>query len=79
MDNSLNYWLAQLLILVFYVMTLLIYNRARKEYIGGKIGAAINLIMGFLLVLFLSDLADYFLLLSPAPVMRILSRSSKSC
>jgi len=63
MDNSLNYWLAQLLILVFYVMTLLIYNRARKEYIGGKIGAAINLIMGFLLVLFLSDLADYFLLL----------------
>jgi len=63
MDNGLNYWLAQLLILVFYVMTLLIYNRARNEYIGGKIGAAINLIMGFLLVLFLSDLADYFLLL----------------
>jgi serine/threonine-protein kinase len=51
MDNGLNYWLAQLLILVFYVMTLLIYNRARNEYIGGKIGAAINLIMGFLLVL----------------------------
>ncbi len=63
MDNGLNYWLAQLLILVFYIMTLLIYNRARNEYIGGKIGAAINLIMGFLLVLFLSDLADYFLLL----------------
>ena len=63
MDNSLNYWLAQLLILVFYVMTLLIYNRARNEYIGGKIGAAINLIMGFLLVLFLSDLTDYFLVL----------------
>jgi len=63
MDNGLNYWLAQLLILVFYVMTLLIYNRARNEYIGGKIGAAINLIMGFLLVLFLSDLVDYFLLL----------------
>ena len=63
MDNGLNYWLAQLLILVFYIMTLLIYNRARNEYIGGKIGAAINLIMGFLLILFLSDLADYFLLL----------------
>ena len=63
MDNSLNYWLAQLLILVFYIMTLLIYNRARNEYIGGKIGAAINLIMGFLLILFLSDLVDYFLFL----------------
>jgi len=63
MDNGLNYWLAQLLILVFYIMTLLIYNRARNEYTGGKIGAAINLIMGFLLILFLSDLVDYFLLL----------------
>ena len=63
MNNGLNYWLAQLLILVFYIMTLLIYNRARNEYTGGKIGAAINLIMGFLLILFLSDLVDYFLLL----------------
>jgi tRNA A-37 threonylcarbamoyl transferase component Bud32 len=63
MENSLNYWLAQLLILVFYITTLLIYNRARNEYIGGKIGAAINLIMGFLLILFLSDLVDYFMLL----------------
>ena len=63
MDNSLNFWMAQLLILVFYIMTLLIYNRARNEYIGGKIGAAINLIMGFLLILFISDLVDYFLLI----------------
>lgn len=60
MDNMFDYWLAQLLILVFYIMTLLIYNRARNEYIGGKIGAAINLIMVFLLVLFLSDVVDYF-------------------
>ena len=60
MDSGFNYWLAQLLILVFYIMTLLIYNRARNEYIGGKIGAAINLIMLFLLVLFLSDVVDYF-------------------
>lgn len=64
MDNGLNYWLAQLLILVFYVLTMLIYIRARNEYIGGKIGAAINLIMGFLLILFLSDLVDYFLILA---------------
>ncbi len=60
MDKIFDYWLAQLLILVFYIMTLLIYNRARNEYTGGKIGAAINLIMVFLLVLFLSDVVDYF-------------------
>ena len=60
MDKMFDYWLAQLLILVFYIMTLLIYLRARNEYIGGKIGAAINLIMVFLLVLFLSDIVDYF-------------------
>jgi tRNA A-37 threonylcarbamoyl transferase component Bud32 len=60
MDNIFDYWLAQLLILVFYIMTLLIYNRAKNEYIGGKIGAAVNLIMVFLLVLFFSDVVDYF-------------------
>ena len=85
MDNGLNYWLAQLLILVFYIMTLLIYNRARNEYIGGKIGAAINLIMGFLLVLFLSDLADYFLLLilpghaDSVQIVKILLRLAAIC
>ena len=63
MDNQLNFWMAQVLILVFYIMTLFIYNRARNEYIGGKIGAAINLIMGFLLILFISDVVDYFLVL----------------
>lgn len=60
MGEVFNYWLAQLLILVFYIMTLLVYLRARNEYIGGKIGAAINLILIFLLVLFLSDIVDYF-------------------
>ena len=48
METSYNYWLAQLLILVFYIMTLIIYNRAKNEYVGGKIGAAIKLIMIFL-------------------------------
>ena len=38
-------WIAQAFILVLYVITLVIYNRAKKEYVGGKIGAAINLIM----------------------------------
>ncbi len=60
MGANLNYWMAQLLILVFYIMTLVIYSRARNEYIGGKIGSAINLILLFLLVLFLSDIVDYF-------------------
>lgn len=60
MEANLNYWMAQLLILVFYIMTLVIYSRARNEYIGGKIGYAINLILLFLLVLFLSDIVDYF-------------------
>jgi len=85
MDNHLNYWMAQLLILVFYIMTLLIYNRARNEYIGGKIGAAINLIMGFLLVLFLSDVADYFLVLilssdeDTIQIIKILLRLTAIC
>ncbi len=60
METNLNYWMAQLLILVFYVMTLVIYSRARNEYVGGKIGNAINLIMLFLIVLFVSDIVDYF-------------------
>jgi len=60
MEINLNYWMAQLLILVFYIITLVIYSRARNEYIGGKIGNAINLILLFLIVLFLSDIVDYF-------------------
>jgi serine/threonine protein kinase len=63
MKGSMDYWLAQSLSLVFYIITLVIYNRARKEYVGGKIGAAIKLIMVFLAVLFLSDFVDYFFIL----------------
>ncbi|MBU0985611.1 MAG: serine/threonine protein kinase, partial [Proteobacteria bacterium] len=36
------------------------YNQARKEYVGGKIATAINLIMVFLIILLLSDFVDYF-------------------
>ncbi len=85
MDNQLNFWMAQVLILVFYIMTLLIYNRARNEYLGGKIGAAINLIMGFLLILFLSDLVDYFLFLvlsnedDTIQIIKILLRLTAIC
>ena len=53
-------WIAQAFILVLYVLTLVIYSRAKKEYVGGKIGAAINLIMVFVAFLFLSDYVDYF-------------------
>ena len=85
MDNQLNFWMAQVLILVFYIMTLFIYNRARNEYIGGKIGAAINLIMGFLLILFLSDVVDYFLFLilsdqdDTVQIIKILLRLTAIC
>jgi tRNA A-37 threonylcarbamoyl transferase component Bud32 len=61
MIGSKSPWVAQAFILVLYVITLIIYNRAKKEYVGGKIGAAINLIMVFVAFLFLSDYVDYFL------------------
>ena len=61
MVGSENPWIAQAFILVLYVLTLVIYNRAKKEYVGGKIGAAINLIMVFVAFLFLSDYVDYFI------------------
>ena len=61
MADSTSPWVAQAFILVLYVITLIIYNRAKKEYVGGKIGAAINLIMVFVAFLFLSDYVDYFL------------------
>jgi tRNA A-37 threonylcarbamoyl transferase component Bud32 len=63
MNSSFNYWLAQALIIIFYMMTLVVYHRARNEYIGGKIGAAINLIMIFMVILLLSDFVDYFFIL----------------
>jgi tRNA A-37 threonylcarbamoyl transferase component Bud32 len=61
MVGSKNPWIAQAFILVLYVLTLVIYSRAKKEYVGGKIGAAINLIMVFVAFLFLSDYVDYFI------------------
>jgi len=62
MNGSVDYWLGQLLSLVFYIMTILVYNRAKKEYVGGKIAAAINLIIVCLAILLLTDFVDYFLL-----------------
>lgn len=62
MNGGVDYWLGQLLSLVFYLMTIIVYNRAKKEYVGGKIAAAINLIMVCLVILFFTDFIDYFLL-----------------
>jgi tRNA A-37 threonylcarbamoyl transferase component Bud32 len=61
MDTTKHYWIAQTFILILYISTLMVYNRAKKEYVGGKIGAAINLIMVFVAFLFLADYVDYFL------------------
>lgn len=61
MESGTDYLLGQLLSLIFYIMTLIIYNRARKEYAGGKIADAINLIMMFLAILLITDSIDYFI------------------
>jgi tRNA A-37 threonylcarbamoyl transferase component Bud32 len=58
--SIMDYLFAQSLSLLFYIITLVIYNRARKEYAGGKIAAAINLVMIFIALVFLSDFTDYF-------------------
>ena len=55
-----DYLLAESLSLFFYIITLAIYNRAGKEYAGGKIASAIHLIMVFVTLIFLSDFTDYF-------------------
>ncbi|MEJ2097107.1 MAG: serine/threonine-protein kinase [Deltaproteobacteria bacterium] len=83
--GGMDYWLGQLLSLLFYIMTLIVYNRARKEYVGGKIAAAINLIMIFLLILFANDFVDYFLasLVPLAPdiitILKILIKLAAIC
>ena len=61
MKSGTEYLLGQLLSLIFYIMTLVIYNRVRREYAGGKIADAVNLIMMFLAILLLADSVDYFL------------------
>ncbi|MEE8552384.1 MAG: serine/threonine-protein kinase [Desulfobacterales bacterium] len=63
MNISMDYLIAQLLGIIFYIITLVVYYRAKKEYVGGKIAAAINLIMIFLAILLLSDFVDYFFIL----------------
>jgi tRNA A-37 threonylcarbamoyl transferase component Bud32 len=61
--GNMDYLLAQALSLVFYIITLFDYNQAKKEYVGGKIAAALNLIMVFMIILVLADFVDYFVIL----------------
>jgi len=63
MKGGMDYLLGQVLSLIFYIMTLVIYYRARKEYAGGKIAAAMKLIIIFLIILFLADFVDYFFIM----------------
>ena len=80
-----DYWIAATLTQFFYVITMVVYNRARKEYEGGKIGTAIKLILGFLAILLLSDTVDYFLalILSSGPdtvfILKILLKLTALC
>jgi hypothetical protein len=48
--------------LVIYVLILIVFNRARKKYQGGKVGEVINLILFTVVLLFA---ADYVGILSP--------------
>jgi tRNA A-37 threonylcarbamoyl transferase component Bud32 len=85
MQSDFDYLLAKILSLVFYIITLVIYNQARKEYIGGKIAAAINLVMVSLVIFFLADFMDYFsrMLLSvnqdTVLIVKIVLRLSAMC
>jgi len=63
MQTNMDYLLAQSLSLVFYIITLVVYRQARKKYVGGKIAAAIKLVMIFMVILFIADFVDYFFVL----------------
>ena len=48
--------------LIIYIIILLVFNKARKKYAGGKVGEVINLILFTVMLLFA---ADYVGLLEP--------------
>jgi len=58
MDNIV---IANLFLLILYIITLVVYNHAKKEYSGGKVGHVINLITLTIVFLFLSDYMGFFL------------------
>ena len=52
---------ANLFLIIIYAITLLIYNQAKKDYTGGKIGHVINLITFTIVFFFLSDYVEFAL------------------
>ena len=50
---------AQTVILIFtlviYITILVVFNKARKKYAGGKVGEVINLILVTVMLLFIAD------------------------
>ncbi|MBF0573624.1 MAG: hypothetical protein HQK69_07680 [Desulfamplus sp.] len=50
---------AQTVILIFtlviYIMIIVVFNKARKKYAGGKVGEVINLILVTVTLLFIAD------------------------
>ncbi|MBL7175340.1 MAG: serine/threonine protein kinase [Desulfobacteraceae bacterium] len=52
---------ANLFLIILYMVTLFIYSRAKREYTGGKVGHVINLITFTVIFLFLSDYVGFVL------------------
>ena len=48
--------------LVIYIIIIHVFNKARKKYSGGKVGAVVKLILVTVMLLFI---ADYVRLLAP--------------
>ncbi|MFH1152403.1 MAG: hypothetical protein V1793_01185 [Pseudomonadota bacterium] len=55
--------------LIIYILILIVFNKARKKYAGGKVGEVINLILFTVMLLFA---ADYVGLLEPFVDIEIL-------
>jgi len=46
--------------LIIYVLILVVFNKARTKYAGGKVGAVINLILITVVLLFVADYVKMF-------------------
>ena len=46
--------------LVIYILILLVFNKARAKYAGGKVGAVINLILITVVLFFVADYVKMF-------------------
>ena len=46
--------------LIIYIMILVVFNKARTKYAGGKVGAVINLILITVVLFFVADYVKMF-------------------